>query len=148
MNSTALSEPPPLPKQRPVLVWVIAIFYGFSIFNTIASYAFVFSKTFPATPAQSQYFSSLSPIDHGVTALVVIMNLAGAIVLFRLKKAAPVLFTAAFGVGLAAVVYQCLTKNWFAAVGAVGLIGAAVGWCINLAIILYAFRLRQKHVLS
>jgi hypothetical protein len=148
MNSTAVHEPPPLPQHRPVLVWVIAIFYGFSVLSTIVTYSFVFSKAVPKTPAQTEFFASLTAMDHAVTAVVVLINLAGAVLLFRLKKAAPVLFALAFALGVTAVVYQILTKNWFAAVGIPGVVSAVVGWCINVAIILYTFRLRQKRVLS
>lgn len=148
MDSISLDQPPPLPKHRPVLVWVISIFYGFSIFPVLVSYAFVFSKSLPATPAQREYFSSLTVIDHAVTALVLLLNVAGAILLFRLKKAAPVVFSAAFALGVATVAYHCFTRNWFTTVGIPGLISTVVGWCINLAIVVYAFRLRRKRVLS
>jgi hypothetical protein len=148
LTSASLPEPPLLPKRRPALVWVISIFYAFSVVSTIASYAIVFSAGFPVTAEQKQYFSSLTPIDHGLTALVLLVNLTGAVMLFLLKKQAPALFTLAFAIGLATVGYQCATRNWFGAVGIAGLIGAVIGWCINLAIITYALLLKKRGVLS
>jgi hypothetical protein len=145
---TVIQEPPPIPKKRPVLVWVISIFYGFSIVSTVASYAVVFSKAIPTTAAQRQYFDSLTIVDHAMTAIIVTLNGVGAVMLFRLKKQAPLFFSCAFGLGLITIAYQCVAKNWFSAVGVGGLIGAAFGWIINIAIITYAWRLRSRHVSS
>lgn len=148
MEPSALNQPPPLPKRRPVWVWVISCFYAFSVFSTVVSYAVVFSGFFPTTQAQQQYFASLSFFDHALTAVVLLLNLSGAVALFRLKKQAPVFFSAAFALGLATVVYQWCAKDWFAAVGISGLIGAVIGWAISIAIIVYALRLRKEGVLS
>jgi len=148
MNSSFAIEPPPLPKRRPALVWVIALFYAVGLFSTIASYAIVFSPSFPANAAQKQYFSSLTLIDHALTFLVVMTNAAGAVMLFQLKKLAPVLFASAFAVAVVTVIYQCLVKNWLAAVGVAGLVGAAFSWAVNIAIITYTFVLKKRGVLS
>ncbi len=131
-----------------MLVWVISIFYAYGALSTVASYMIVFSKAFPATAAQQQYFAAMTAVDHVLTAFVVLLNVGAGVLLFRLKRQAPPIFTFAFAVGVATVVYQVITTNWLEAVGIFGLVGAAVGWVINSAVIAYAWRLRKRGVLA
>lgn len=131
-----------------MLVWVISIFYAYGALSTVFSYAIVFAKAFPATAAQRQYFAAMTAFDHALTAFVVLLNLGAAVLLFRLRRQAPPIFTFAFAVGVGTVVYQILTTNWLEAVGIFGLVGAAIGWAINVAVIVYTWTLRKRGVLA
>ena len=148
MNPRVFNEPPPLPKKRPLLVEVILAFYAFSVFSTFVSYALMLSESLPASETQKQYFASLSAVDLTLPLLVVGINFTAAVMLFRLMRQAPPLFTLAFVMGLIMVAYQCFTTNWVEVSGILGLVGGAIGWAINIAIIRYAWSLRNRRVLS
>jgi hypothetical protein len=141
------SNPPPLPRQRPVLVWVIAIFYWLSAGWTMLSFALIFSGLIPLNDAQKTYFDSQTLFDYGSTFLVGTANILGAIALFSLKRSAFPLFASAFGIGISLVIYQIFAKNWLEAVGGPGLVGAIIGWGISISIIIYSKRLITRGLL-
>lgn len=145
--STSPAQPPPLPTNRPALVWVISIFYFVSIGWGLFSIALVYSGFVPLTGVQKAYFEAQTVFDCGSTALVTAANLIGAVLLFLLRKQALHFFVAAFSVGLILTFYQAVAKNWLGAIGAHGLVGSVIGSGINIAIILYTWRLVSKGVL-
>ena len=146
---TTISEsPPPIPRKRPALVWVISIFYFVSAGWTILSLALIYSGVIPLKEAQKTYFDSQTLCDHGSTLVVVVTNLAAAVLLFLLKKPAFHLFATAFFIGLMLTVYQVIVKNWLGVIGGPGLVGAIIGWGINMAIIIYSRRLISRGVLK
>jgi len=138
---------PPIPAKRPALVWVISIFYFLSAGWTTLSLALVLSGGIPLSPAQQQYVSSLTAFDYASTLVIGISNLAGTVLLLLLRRHAYLFFAGAFGLGILLTLYQILTRNWLGAAGGAGLIGAAIGWAISMAVILYARSLVKKGVL-
>ena len=138
---------PPIPAKRPALVWVISIFYFLSAGWTTLSLALVLSGGIPLSPAQQQYVSSLTAFDHASTLVIGSSNLAGAVLLLLLRRHAYLFFAGALGLGIPLTLYQILTRNWLGAAGGAGLIGAAIGWAISMAVILYARGLVKKGVL-
>jgi hypothetical protein len=137
----------PIPAKRPALVWVISIFYFLSAGWTTLSLALVLSGGIPLTSAQQQYFSSLTAFDHASTLVVGISNLAGAVLLLLLRRPAYRFFAGAFALGLLLTLRQVLAGNWLGAIGGAGLIGAAIGLAISVAVILYARGLVKQGVL-
>ena len=133
--------PAPVSRRRPAGVWVISLFYVLSAVWTIVGLVLVLGGTFPLPEAQKAYYASLSPVDYGFSLVLCLLTLAGAVMLFLLKRQAYALLLAAFVLGLGQIVYQIVAKNWLAAIGGPGLIGAFIGWGIGLAILLYARRL-------
>jgi hypothetical protein len=67
-------EPPRIPATRPVLVWVISIFYFISAGFTILSLALIYSGLAPLRDEQRQYFQSLTAFDHTMTVLIAALN--------------------------------------------------------------------------
>ena len=145
--TTNPQTPTPLVGKRPGLVWTISIFYFLSAGWVILSYALIYSGAIPLNHAQKQYLQSQTFLDSAFSVLIAASNLAGAVFLFELKKPSLPLFAAAFGIGLALTAYQILAKNWLGAIGVAGLIGAVLGWCISIAIIIYSKRLIRRGIL-
>ena len=139
--------PPPIPRRRPALVWVISIFYLFSVGGTLLSFALLASGVLPLSEAQKTYFQSQTTLDYGITLLISLSNLTGAVMLFLLRRHALYCFAGAFIVGLLFTGYQIMAKNWLGAIGGLGLVGALFGWSINLAVILYTRSLVVRQVL-
>ena len=141
------TTPPPLPTKRPAFVWVISIFYFISTGWTLLSFSLILSGAFPLNEAQREYFQAQTVFDYGSTTLIGLGNLTGAVLLLSLKRYAFHLFASAFGLGLILTGYQIVAKNWLGAIGGPGLVGAAIGWAISIAIILYSRSLIKSGVL-
>jgi hypothetical protein len=134
--------------KRPGWVWAISIFMFISAAWTLLSFYLIGSGTVPLTPEQKAYFDSLSTLDYGAAILGGLLNLSGATALFLMRKAAVPLFGSAFVLNLLSTIWNIAAKNWTEAIGASGLIGAAVGMTILGAIVLYARSLAKRGVLT
>jgi hypothetical protein len=126
--------------KRPKLVWVITIFYLVSVGWTLLSFILIYSGSIAVTEAQAAYFRSQNMVDMLFTVLIGLLNLVGALHLFLLRRRAYHMFLSAFILGLVMIVYQILFKNWLAAIAGPGLFGAAIGWGISIAVIIYTKR--------
>ncbi|MBT5705818.1 hypothetical protein OAH36_05310 [Verrucomicrobia bacterium] len=147
---TDISDPTRIESKvkRPVLVWVISIFYLISAGFTILSLVLIYSGLIPVNEVQKAYFDGLTPIDHISTVLIGSLNLLGAVFLFILRKHAFHFFLAGFVAGLMTTTYHIIAKNWIETIGTAGFIGAAIGWGISISIILYSKRLRNRGILN
>lgn len=146
--STTATTPPPLPTKRPVLVWVISIFYFISAGWLLLSFALTFSGAIPMNEAQKEYFRAQTVFDYASATLLGLGNLTGVVLLLSLKRYAFHLFAGAFGLELILTGYQIVAKNWLGAIGGPGLVGAVIGWGISIAIILYSRSLIKSGVLK
>ena len=134
--------------KRPVLVWMISIWYVLSNGLTFLSLLLTFSGEVPLNGAQKGYFLSQTPFDYGLAGVVMALNLIGAVLLFFLKKLAFRYFLIAFCFGIGVTIYQVLIKNDLSAVGLSGGLGILIGWGISIAIIAYSKRLIQRGILG
>ncbi len=153
-------------KNRPVLVWVISIFYLISFPLTILSFGlfFIFRNIFPLTAGQEAYFNNLTTFDYGYTVLLMGINLAGAISLFLLRKTALYLFAGGLTIGTLYTIWRISTKGWLQAMGVGGpiegnliiqvasiigaLIGACIGYAISIAVCVYVWKLKKDKILT
>ncbi len=134
--------------KRPKLIWVIFLFYLLSAGYTVLSLVVVLSGLIPLNEAQAAYFHNLSALAIAVSLVTALLNIAGAIAIFRLRKIAPLLFIAALAISLAQTIAQIFTTNFAAALGGPGAIGALIGFGIAIAVCVYAWRLRMRGVLT
>ncbi len=135
--------------KRPKLVWAITIFFAISVPFMLLSVFLALTGRVPLGPAMQAYYESLSAFDYGLSILMGVLNVVGAISLFRLRKSAVWLFAVALGLnGLLALSYT-LSTNWIEAMAETGVLGDVfVGWAIGLGIVFYAWRLKHKGVLT
>ena len=153
---SAAPPPPSSPRKRPILVWIISIFYFITLPLSLISLALIpleLSGAIPITDAQRQYFESLTIVDHSLTGLTILLNLTGAILLFLLRLQALYCFGSVFILNVLNWTYQIIFKNWLAVVGTgvAGMIGATIGivfgLAINIAILIYVWYLYATKVL-
>src|SRR5262245_60969514 len=137
----------PSRRRRPVLVWVVFLWYVFSTGYTLLSFALIFSGRVPLSDEASRYLSSLSPLDYAVTILALLLNVVGAVALLLLRRSAPYLFSAALLLTVASLALHALTKGFVAALGAGGPVGLILGYGIAALVCLYAWRLYMRGVL-
>ncbi|RAI24299.1 hypothetical protein, partial [Rhodoplanes serenus] len=76
-----------------------------------------------------------------------LLNVAGAVALFMLRKAALPLFLASVVLGLLVLAWQTVARGWTEATGGSGLVGSAIGYALLIAVCLYAWRLTRRGVL-
>ena len=135
-------------KKRPVLVWVITIFFFVSAIWTLLGFYLLVSGTASLTPAQKSYLESLTAIDYTFTLLLGLTNLIGAIALFLLRKAALYFFVGALALNGFMSVWHAISKGWLEALGGAGALGALFGLGIAVAVCLYVWKLAKSGVLS
>ena len=138
----------PRARKRPVWVWIITLFYGFSIGFTLLSFGLLFSGAIPLTAQQREYFAALGPLDYIMTIGLSLLTLAATVLLFLMRQAAVPLFGAAFVLNAGFSLLHALTTNWTKAIGGPGLIGALVGWGILGAVAAYSWHLLRNGALK
>jgi hypothetical protein len=134
-------------RSRPTWVWVITLycFAGFGF--TLLWFALVLFGAVPMSPEQRAYFTRLGPLEYGLSLGIAAVNLAGNILLFRLKKSAVPLLAANLALSLGFIPVHAATTNWSAAVGRPGWVGTFIGWAMLAGVVLYARHLRRAGVL-
>ena len=122
------------PTKRPLGVWLILAFYvlgmGFVCFEVLSF---------------ASYLPNLKILALNAI-FVSALNLTGAVLLFRLRKAAVMLFAVAFIYSIAAIIPSALRSNW-KTIDLANLGDMAIGILVSLAILSYAMRLRQRGIL-
>jgi hypothetical protein len=134
--------------QRPLAVWVIAIFYLLSIATTLLSLASVVTGVVEVTPAQQSYFDSLGPVDYLGNTLILLISAWAVLEFFRLRKAAVRAFAVALGLNVALTLFHLVATNWREAAGGSGLATVVVSWIVSVGVLLYARHLQQRGVLQ
>ncbi len=150
MNSAPEATPQPgasAATKRPAWVWVITIFYVFSVGFTLLSFMLILSGALPLTPAQQAYFARLGPFDYMMSVGLGLLTLTATVLLFFLRTAAVPLFAASFVLNLGFTLVHAVATDWAQALGGSGLVGAFIGWGILGAVALYSRHLRQAGVL-
>ena len=137
------------PSRRPILVWIISIFCvlatGFSLFSLTLSHAMASDPDL--NDRQREFFASQTALDYVLAAGTILANMVGAIILFFMRRAAFYFFAGSFAVSILHTLYNIAVNDWLGVVGTSGLVIAAIGWGVNLAIVLYVWSLFRKGAL-
>ena len=142
---------PPLPRHRPVMVWVISLFYF--IFTPLGVLLFFLmpvlaSSGLPMSEAKRHYFLSQNVFDYLLRGAGLLLHLAGAILLFRLRRQALFCFGGVFALMPLSFGYQIAFKHWQVLGSQPGeLFRLVFSIGINLAIVWYVWQLKAKNVL-
>jgi len=134
------------PAQRPKLVWVVFLFYLFSVVYTGLSFFPIFSAI-SVTPEQVAYFRNLSTFDWAIMGVIAALNLAGATSMIQLRKIAFPLFATSLALSILQTLVHAFTTNFTTALGGVGALSVGIGFAIAIAVCVYAWRLRERGVL-
>jgi hypothetical protein len=135
-------------RKRPVLVWIIALFYILSGGWTIISFTLILSGAVVLNEPEQAYFDAQTNLDILLTIIIGAANLSGAIFLLLLRRYAYYCFLGAFSLSILLTAYHILFKNWLTVIGGPGLLGSIIGWLISIAIILYAKKLITNSILQ
>jgi len=135
-------------KKRPGWVWAISIFFFLSAGWTLLSFYLINTGAVPLNAIQKEYFGRLAGVDYGLSVIMGLTNLIGAVALFFLRKVSFYLFATAFGANLILALWHTVTRGWVAAVGGAGFVGALIGWGLLIVVCIYSWKLLQRGVLT
>lgn len=143
-----MQTPPDRSSGRPLLVWLISIYFFLSATWTMFSLVLIKSGAVPLSPAQKTYLESLNGADYLLTIIGALLSVSAAVSLFLMRKAAYYLFCASLAFNMAFTIWHIISRHWLSVIGIGGLAGAAVGWLILFAICLYTARLIAQGTLK
>jgi hypothetical protein len=133
--------------KRPRWVWVIFIFYLVSASYTLLAFYLTSIGAVPLTPTQKAFFENMTIVDYGITFLIGLTCIAGAIALFMMRKVAIYLFLISYSISMVFTLWVAATSTWIQAFGG-GFVGFIMGWIINIAVLVYTWRLFKKGLLT
>jgi hypothetical protein len=133
--------------KRPKLVWVVFLFSLFSSGYTALAFILIYSGSIHVTPEQAAYFRNLSALDYTMSLVTALLNLAGAVCLFLLRKVAFHLFIAALGLVTLQTLVHAATTSFIAALGGSGVVGGLFGYVTLIAVCVYAWKLKARGLL-
>jgi len=135
-------------RKRPGWIWAISIFFFLSAGWTLLSFYLINTGAVPLIATQKEYFGRLTGLDYGLSVIMGLANLIGAVALFFLRKVAFYLFATALGANLILAAWHTATKGWVAAIGGAGFVGVVIGWVLLTVVCIYSWRLVQRGVLT
>ena len=135
-------------SRRPLLVWLISIYFFVSSSWTMFSLFLTFTGNVPLSEAQKIYLRSLNGADYLLLILGALLGLSAGVALFFLRKAAYYLFGATLAFNMAFTIWHLIGRHWLSVLGVGGVAAAAVGWLILFAICLYTAKLTAQGTLK
>jgi hypothetical protein len=135
-------------RRRPKLVWVVFLWFVFSVGYTLLSFLLIHSGAIAIRPEQAAYLRSLSALDYALMLATAGLTIAGAVSLFLLRKAAFYLFVAPLVLSLCATMVHALSKGFLAALGGPGTVGMFIGYAVLAAVCVYTWKLKARGVLA
>jgi hypothetical protein len=135
-------------NRRPLGVWIVCAYFAVSIAATLISLAQLLEGEMSITPAQQVYFDDLGPTDYVGGATTLLLSSWAAVELFRLRKRAVAILSTVLILNLGASLYHLIATNWSEALGMTGLAGVAAGLSLLSLILVYAWTLQRRGVLS
>ena len=135
-------------RPRPALVWVVFLWTLLTSGYTLLSFWLIHVRAISVSPEAAAYLAGQSALDRAGTALVLLLNLGGAVTLLMLRRVAFTLFAAALLLNLLLTLTSALSRGFLAALGGAGAVGLIVGFLIGIGVCVYAFTLRARGVLA
>lgn len=137
------------PSGRPVLVWIISILNFIGGVWGLIFLVLVLADIFPLPPELKAHYASLTLADHAMTVGMSVINIVGAILLFRLRALAAHVMAAGLVVSLLTMLYAAIfTTSFREIVMASSGIGVLLGTILSIAVVAYVYHLRAKGVLK
>ncbi len=128
-------------KRRPVLVWIISVFYIFGSTLSLLVYSGIIHLPF----TEDSFFRSAPMVDRILTILLLVVSLGAAIALFLLRRLALYLFAGAFVLRLLMTILHPPSQGLLAPAG---LIMLASSLALPLVICLYSWALVRTETLT
>jgi len=136
----------PAPK-RPILVWIIFLFYLITCLANIAQMFFITAGGVPLSPDQQEYLARFSMFDRVIGYIDVGVIMVGVTLLLALRHVAVPVLALALVLNLFSTVVVWIKANPMVIVSWLGLAIQAGGIVLFAAVVFYAWRLDKRGVL-
>ncbi len=134
--------------KRPFWVWLISGFYLFSGMMNLSLLMLIHTEN-PGVSPQELAVLQKTAMAWTLGGLLPLANLAGAVMLFLLRKTAFYIFSAMLIAGVLNGLFQFVRLDWsLETISRQGLSHVLFGYAITLAVCLYTYRLKQQKILS
>ncbi len=135
-------------RKRPILVWIIFLFYLVSSVQVIVGLFFVTAGGVEMAPEQQAYLAKFTVMDRVIGYINAGLTLVGVTLLFSLRKQAVSVLAVAFACNLFSTAVVWVRTDPASVISPTGLIAQAVGIAIFGAVVYYAWRLGKRGVLT
>ncbi|WP_428569287.1 MAG: hypothetical protein ACP59X_10860 [Solidesulfovibrio sp. DCME] len=135
-------------RKRPILVWVIFLFYLVSSVQVIVGLFFVTAGGVEMAPEQQAYLAKFSVMDRVIGYINAGLTLVGVTLLFSLRRQAVNVLALAFACNLFSTALVWYKTDPAAVIAPAGLIAQALGIVLFGAVVFYAWRLSKRGVLA
>lgn len=135
-------------RKRPILVWVIFLFYLISSVQIIAGLFFVTAGGVDMTPQQQAFLAKFTVMDRVIGYVNAALTLIGVTLLLGLRRQAVNVLAIAFALNLFSTAVVWFRTDPAAVTAPAGLIAQGVGIALFGAVVYYAWRLGKRGILS
>lgn len=135
-------------RRRPILVWVIFLFYLVSSVQVIVAMFFVAAGGVDMAPEQQAYLAKFSTLDRVIGYVNAAVTLVGVTLLFGLRQQAVNVLALAFALNLFSTTVVWIKTDPAAVTSATGLLAQGLGIAIFGAVVYYAWRLEKRGMLA
>ncbi|MGD9609733.1 MAG: hypothetical protein AB7U59_10015 [Desulfovibrionaceae bacterium] len=142
---TANKAPQP---RRPILVWVIFLFYLVSSVQVIVSMFFIAAGGVDMTPEMQAALAQFTVFDRVIGYANAAVTLVGVTMLLGLRRQAVSVLALAFALNLFATAVAWYKVNPLETVATKGLVAQICGITLFGAVVFYAWRLGKRGVLQ
>lgn len=134
-------------RKRPILVWVIFLFYLVSSVQVIVGLFFVTAGGVEMTPEGQAYLAKFGVMDRVIGYLNAGVTLVGVTFLMGLRKQAVNVLALAFALNLFSTAGVWYKTDPAAVIAPAGMLAQATGIALFGAVVYYAWRLEKRGVL-
>jgi hypothetical protein len=135
-------------RKRPILVWVIFLFYLVSSVQVIVAMFFVTAGGVDMAPEQQAYLARFSVMDRVIGYVNAGVTLVGVTMLFGLRKQAVNILALAFALNLFSTAVVWFKTDPASVVAPAGLAAQILGIVIFGLVVFYTWRLGKRGYLG
>lgn len=135
-------------RKRPVLVWIIFLFYLVSCIWVIVGMFFVAAGGVEMAPEQQAYLAKFTVLDRVIGYANASLTLVGVTLLFSLRKQAVNVLGLAFALNLFSTAVVWIRTDPAAVTTPIGLAAQALGLGMLGLVVFYASRLNKRGTLA
>jgi hypothetical protein len=133
---------------RPILVWIIFLFYLISSIQVIVGMFFIAAGGVDMTPEQQALLAQFSLFDRVIGYANAAVTLVGVTMLLALRRQAVAVLAVAFALNLFSTAVVWFRTDLAAHTSTKGILAQLLGIAIFGAVVFYAWRLEKRGILT
>ncbi|OLN28651.1 hypothetical protein DVDV_1526 [Desulfovibrio sp. DV] len=135
-------------RKRPILVWIIFLFYLISSVQVIVAMFFISAGGVDMAPEQQAYLARFTALDRVMGYANAGLSLIGVSLLFSLRRQAVNVLALAFALNLFSTAVVWFKTDPAAVTSPTGLMAQALGIAMFGLVVFYAWRLNKRGLLA